>query len=577
MAAGAPERPVLLAAGGPVSGAPNGTARAAVLGLHHVTAVAGDPQRNLDFYAGVLGLRLVKRTVDFDDPDVYHFVYGDEAGTPGGLMTSIPWPHAHRGRIGAGQAGVTAFAVLPSALGFWVERLLRHGVAYERPARRTIGGVSESVLAFRDPDGALLEIVAHPGAEARPAWGGAPGVAAEHALRGFHAATLWVEAAEATERVLVDTLGFRAVGEGAGVRRFAAGDGGVGTLVDVRAVGGFVRGELGAGTVHHVAFRVADEAAALALRERALAAGLEPTGVVDRKYFRSVYVREPGGVLFELATDGPGFAVDEPVAALGGALQLPPQHEPRRAQIEGALPPVRVPAPVGAADLLGAEEAGASLGFVHRFVPGDGAGAAAGTTLLLLHGTGGDEDDLLPLGRRLLPGAALLSPRGRVLEGEMPRFFRRHAPGVLDQADLRARTEELAAFVDRAAAAYALDRDRVIAVGFSNGANIAASLLLRRGAFVRGAVLLSPTLPFEPESVPALGGTAVFIGAGRDDAMVPAAQVERLAGALRGAGADVTLHGEPGGHQLAPREVEAARAWLARLAPAAPDGPAAVR
>jgi glyoxalase family protein len=253
-----------------------------VQGIHHVTAIASDPQRNIDFYAGVLGLRLVKRTVNFDDPQTYHFYYGDEVGTPGSIMTFFPWPGARRGRQGPKQVGVTSFAVLPSALGFWVERLLRYGVAYEPLARRTFGRETESFLAFRDPDGLLLEIVGHPGAEARPAWADAPGIALDQAIRGFHAVTLWVEDGEPTERVLVDTLGFRAVAEAESVRRFEVGGGGVSTYVDVRAVGGVVQGLSGAGTVHHVAFRVPDDAAEMAVRQRFLAAGLHPTGQVDR-------------------------------------------------------------------------------------------------------------------------------------------------------------------------------------------------------------------------------------------------------------------------------------------------------
>jgi predicted esterase/catechol 2,3-dioxygenase-like lactoylglutathione lyase family enzyme len=541
-----------------------------VLGIHHVSAIASDPQRNIDFYAGVLGLRLVKRTVNFDDPQTYHLYYGDEVGTPGGVMTFFPWPGARRGRQGPRQVGVTSFAVLPSAIGFWIERLLRHGVAYEPPRKGALVG-TERVIAFRDPDGLLVELVGHPGAEARPGWADAPGIALEHAIRGFHSVAVWVEDGGPTERVLTDTLGFRAVAEAEGVRRFAAGDGGVGTLVDVRAVGGFVSGVEGAGTVHHVAFRVADDVAEIAVRERVVAAGLAPTAVIDRSYFRSVYFREPGGVLYELATDGPGFAIDEPVDRLGASLRLPPQYEPLRAQIEAVLPPVHLPVPPGAAELLGGNEGpedvgGAALGFVHRYLPpADGAERAASVTLLLLHGTGGDEGAMLPLGRRLLPGAAMLSPRGNVLEGEMPRFFRRHAEGVLDQEDLSRRTGELAEFVDRAAATYAFDRGRVVAVGFSNGANIAASLLLRWGAVVRGAVLLSPLLPFEPDALPDLAGTSVFVGAGRDDPLVPAAQVARLVELLRRAGADVTEHWESGGHRITPGEADAAREWLARI------------
>jgi len=203
------------------------------------------------------------------------------------------------------------------------------------------------------------------------------------------------------------------------------------------------------------------------------------------------------------------------------------------------------------------------LGFVHTFTPAaPAAGPASAWTILLLHGTGGDENDLIPLGRAIAPGAALLSPRGNVLEGSMPRFFRRLAEGVFDQEDLTRRTAELVAFVRAATAHYGLDAQRVIAAGFSNGANIAASVLLREAGVFRGALLLSPMLPFEPTKPPVLDATSVFIGAGQTDPIVPVAQVERLAELLRGAGADVALHWEPGGHGITQREVGAARRWV---------------
>lgn len=204
-----------------------------------------------------------------------------------------------------------------------------------------------------------------------------------------------------------------------------------------------------------------------------------------------------------------------------------------------------------------------SLGFTHRFVEAaPDAGPASAWTILLLHGTGGDENDLIPLGRALAPGAALLSPRGNVLEGSMPRFFRRLAEGVFDQEDLTRRTTELVTFVQRAAAHYGLDPDRFIAAGFSNGANIAASVLLRRAGVFRAAALLSPMLPFEPTALPSLDGTPVFIGAGQSDPIVPVAQVERLVALLRDAGAAVAVHWEPGGHGITQREVGAARRWV---------------
>ena len=550
-----------------------------ILGIHHVTAIASDPQRNLDFYAGLLGLRLVKRTVNFDDPETYHLYYGDDVGNPGSIMTFFPWPGARRGRQGTGQVAVTSFSILPSAVGFWVERLVRQGVAYEGPVKRGPGGAeSEQVISFKDHDGLMIELVAHPGAEARPAWDGAPGIPREHAIHGFHAVTLWVDRGEATEKVLVDALGFRPVRDDATTRRFAVGDGGPGTLVDLRSVGGFVQGVGGAGTIHHVAFAVADDDAELAVRERVAQARLRPTPVIDRNYFRSVYFREPAGVLFELATNPPGFAIDEPVERLGERLMLPPQYEPNRAQIEAVLPRIHLPVPPSAstlfADAAGPEDvSGEALGFVHRYLPPSAGAELAGstTTLLMLHGTGGDEEDLVPLGRALLPGAGILSPRGKVLERGAPRFFRRLAEGVFDQEDLARRTEELAEFVDAAARNYELDREGVVAVGFSNGANIAASLLLRRPGALRGAVLLSPMVPFEPDALPDLAGTAVFIGAGRADPIVPVTQVERLAEMLRHAGADVTLHWERGGHSVTKGEADAAQRWMAQLLTARPE------
>ena len=539
-----------------------------VLGLHHVTAIASDPQRNLDFYVGVLGLRLVKRTVNFDDPQTYHFYFGDEVGTPGSIMTFFPWPGARRGRHGFGQVAVTSFAITPGALGFWIEQLVRHNIRYEGPSRRGHGRDAEQVIAFRDPDGLMLELVANAAAESRPAWGGAPGIPAEHAIHGFYGVTLWVESSAETERVLVETLGFRPVREDNSTHRFEAGDGGPGRIVDVREIGGFGKAMGGAGTVHHVAFAVPDDDAQLALRDRVIQAGLQPTPVIDRSYFHSVYFREPGHVLYELATIAPGFAIDEAVDRLGTGLKLPAQYEPHRAEIEAVLPRIHLPVPEAAtplfADTTGPEDvSGDALGFIHRYVPPSNKGdLAGGTTLLLLHGTGGDEEDLLPLGRMLLPGAGLLSPRGKVLERGAPRFFRRLAEGVFDQEDLAKRTDELGDFVLAAIETYQLERDGIVAVGFSNGANIAASVMLRRPGVLRAGVLLSPMVPFEPEPLPDLTGTSVFIGAGRMDPMVPAAQSEQLAELLRAAGADVTLYWHPGGHSVTPDEIEAAQRWI---------------
>jgi len=307
-------------------------------GIHHVTAIAGEPQRNVDFYVGLLGLRMVKKTVNFDDPATYHLYYGDGAGTPGSIMTFFPWAGAPQGRIGAGQLTVTSFSVPAASLGYWTERLVENGVRFEKPEDR----FGETVLRFSDPDGLRLELVAA-GGDDRAGWADGP-APAEHSVRGFHHVTLAVADPSRTADLMTDPLGFREAGGAEGRTRYEAGEGGPGNTVDVADATGFPRGRMGVGTVHHVAFRAPDEETQLELRERVGALGYDVTPVLDRNYFRSIYFREPGGVLFEIATDPPGFAVDEAPAHLGESLKLPPWLESRRDQLEEVLPPLRVPA-----------------------------------------------------------------------------------------------------------------------------------------------------------------------------------------------------------------------------------------
>jgi glyoxalase family protein len=306
-------------------------------GIHHVTAIAGEPQQNVNFYAGLLGLRMVKKTVNFDDPETYHLYYGDGAGTPGSIMTFFPWPAATRGRIGSGQLAVTSFSVPAASLGYWTERLVQEGARFEKPEE--IFG--ETVLRISDPDGLRLELVAST-EESREGWPDGP-APAEHAVRGFHHVTLVVADPSRTAKLMADSLGFRQTGEAEGRTRYEAGEGGPGNAVDLADGTDFPRGTTGVGTVHHIAFRAPDEKTQLELREEIAALGYNVTPVMDRNYFRSIYFREPGGVLFEIATDPPGFAVDEEPEHLGENLKLPPWLEPQRDRLEDALPTLRVP------------------------------------------------------------------------------------------------------------------------------------------------------------------------------------------------------------------------------------------
>ncbi|HVF00074.1 MAG TPA: ring-cleaving dioxygenase [Rubrobacteraceae bacterium] len=306
-------------------------------GLHHVTAIAGAPQENVNFYAGILGLRLVKRTVNFDDPKSYHLYYGDAAGNPGTIMTFFSWPGAPRGRIGTGQVSATSFSVPEESLGYWTERLVEHGVRFAKPERR----FEETVLAFEDHDGLAVEIVARPGVEDEGAWAESS-VPARHAIRGIPGVTLSEQSGEVTENILTRLLGFEKVGEEDGRTRYlSAGSGG--SFADVLALPEAAPGETAVGTTHHVAWRAPDDDTEAAWREEIEARGLYVTPILDRNYFHSIYFREPGGVLFEIATDPPGFAVDEDSDHLGESLRLPPWLERRREEIEQALPPIQLP------------------------------------------------------------------------------------------------------------------------------------------------------------------------------------------------------------------------------------------
>ena len=298
-------------------------------GLHHVTAISGPPQGNLDFYAGPLRQRLVKRTVNFDDPGTYHLYYADPAGTPGTVLTFFPFADAGPGRAGPGMASAVAYAV--PALDPWMGALAQDAIDFEGPFER----LGQRGLALADPDGLRVELIET---------GGAPGGRADE---GFHSVTLWVDDPEPTARVLTEVMGYEAGPqedgpEGSRLRLTAPGEA-RGRVVDLMRSDAPTIGRQGAGTIHHVAFRARSHEEQAEWRERVAAAGLDVTPVIDRQYFRAIYFREPGGVLFEIATDPPGFDVDEPRETMGAELRLPPRHEPMRARIEARLPPLRLP------------------------------------------------------------------------------------------------------------------------------------------------------------------------------------------------------------------------------------------
>jgi glyoxalase family protein len=303
-------------------------------GIHHVTAIAGDPLKNLDFYTRDLGLRFVKKTVNFDDPSTYHFYYGDETGSPGTILTFFPWTNAPAGRRGAGEARQTAFRVPLRSIGYWNQRFIEKGVPHQPLEKR----FDQTVLSFTDRDGMALALVGVADAENEPGWS-SKDIPLEHAIRGVQGVTLLLDNTQKTAAILTDVFGFHEVAREGSVIRFAAAGDGKGSVVDIYEAAGALRAHQGRGSVHHIAFRAADDLQQAQMTEKLIHNhGRHPTEQKDRKYFRSIYFREPGGVLFEIATDIPGFAVDEPVETLGRDLELPHFLEPRRKEIENALP-----------------------------------------------------------------------------------------------------------------------------------------------------------------------------------------------------------------------------------------------
>ncbi|MFO7446355.1 MAG: ring-cleaving dioxygenase [Ignavibacteriaceae bacterium] len=307
----------------------------AVSGIHHVTAIAGDPQKNYNFYVLGLGLRFVKKTINFDDPQTFHLYYGDETGRPGSILTFFPWgERAYKGRRGIGQVTTISFLVPKNSLAYWQERLKELNIQFTGPFKR----FNDDVILFEDHDGFELEILAADNIQ-NDGWDNGE-IPAEHSIRGFHSVTLSLKEASKTEDILENILGFKKIAEEDNRLRYKAdGDSG-GNFVDILCIPGSAPGTMGVGAIHHIAWRTENSENQLKIRERIVKNDLSVTPVVDRNYFRSVYFREPENILFEIATDPPGFLIDEDKNNLGTHLKLPPWYEESRDEIEKALPPL---------------------------------------------------------------------------------------------------------------------------------------------------------------------------------------------------------------------------------------------
>ncbi|RCS24213.1 ring-cleaving dioxygenase [Phyllobacterium salinisoli] len=500
-------------------------------GIHHVTGITSNVQANVDFYVGFLGLRLVKRTGGYADAEQLHLVYGDGLGSPGSLLTFLVWEAAGRGRTGIGQVSEVALAVPPASLGDWITKALAANIPLDGPSRE----FGEPVLRLKDPDGLIVKLV---GVDmATPA----PLSNAPTRLRGV---TLLTDKAIETASFL--TLFGYTEDRRSGVTQRMGSDT---DIVDIREVSGFVPSVSGGGVPDHVAFRARDIDELRSMRLSLKSHG--PTEVHDRKYFVSLYVRDPAGILMEYATDGPGMTIDEAPAELGQTLFLPPHDADRAEDLRAMLPQFALP---------GEERFPArDLPFIHRF---NRPQNPDGTTLVLLHGTGGNEADLMPIARRIAPHSALLGVRGRATEEGTNRWFRRLDSTTFDQQDIRGEAEAFAAFVEGAVAGYGLDPDKLVFLGYSNGANMLAAVLQLHPGVVRCAILLRGIQPLEKPPAVDLSDTSVLVLTGHDDAF--ARNAPALADALMAHGARVDSLELTANHELVAADVTESTEWIRR-------------
>ncbi|MCC5988638.1 MAG: VOC family protein [Pararhodobacter sp.] len=502
-------------------------------GIHHVTAITARVQANVDFYAGFLGLRLIKQSAGFADGEQLHLFYGDGAGCPGSIVSFLVWEAGARGRSGHGQPFEIALAVPPASIGEWLSRALAAQLPVEGPTRE----FGEPVLRLKDPDGIIVKLV---GADL-PAAAPLPDPIAPTRLRSV---TLLSAEAEASAAFLA-RFGYRPGPVEGAVRRMLSET----DALDLRDGAGYVPAIPGTGMIDHVAFRAADAGALRAMR-KALGRAPGLTEVHDRRYFLSLYMRDPAGLLLEHATDAPGFTVDEPQDRLGETLQFPPHDAARASDLRVMLPQFARP---------GEERMPMrDLPFIHRLHRPDDPD---GSVIVHLHGTGGNEADLMPLAHSIAPRATLLGVRGRSTEEGINRWFRRFDAVTYDQADIISEAEAFAGFVAGAVRGYGLDAARMTFLGYSNGANLLGAVMLLHPGVVRRAILLRALAALENPPAPDLACTEALMLSGAHDPF--ARMAPALEAALRAGGAAIDARHLPAGHELTEADLSAAREWFA--------------
>ncbi|MBP1861319.1 VOC family protein [Rhizobium herbae] len=515
-------------------------------GIHHITLITRKVQANIDFYAGFLGLRLVKRTAGFEDAAQLHLLYGDETGSPGSLVTFLVWEDGAPGRVGHGQPSEIAFAIAPDSIGFWLTRALRYNVAATGPTHE----FGEPVIRLKDPDGVIVKLVGTQ-AVAAPAVHVTPDIPQADAIRRLRGATILTAKPDGTAAFVTRHFGYAETDRTEAIRRLTSASGDV---VDVRDAAGFWTAAPGTGTIDHIAFRATGTSAVNDVRMQLEAEDVGEISAHDRKYFYSLYVREPGGTLFELATDGPGMTVDESLETLGTKLFVP---EHFGGDLEANL--VMLPQ----FSLPGEERfTERDLPFVHRL---NQPKNPDGRTIVLLHGSGANETSLLPLGRQIAPNSLLLSLRGRSTEEGFPRFFRRITPFTFDQKDIASEVEAFVAMIEGAIPAYGIDREKMVFVGYSNGANMLIATMLLHPGLIRNAALLRMMNPLDTIPETDLSGTNILMVTGKTDAY--SRYASPLDSIFRKAGATLETVTLDAGHEIGGMDAQAIREWLKATAP----------
>lgn len=515
-------------------------------GIHHITAISSSAQKTYDFYTGILGLRLVKKTVNFDAPNVYHLYFGNEKGEPGTALTFFPFEDAGTGMRGTGQVTKIYFAVAKDALGFWLERFIAKGVRHDNIKKR----FDESYLTFYDFDGLALELVATDVSKSLDAWAG-DGIPSEKAIHNFYGAELSVDLTETTQDVLVNLLGYEKLARSQFLTRYINRSSEYANIIDLLELNGWPEGRQAAGVNHHIAFRVPDDKSQVELLEKLEKNGLEPTNVIDRFYFKSVYFREPNNVLFEIATDGPGFDADEDLAHLGEALKIPQQYENIRNLILPQLPELHTKT-----DKSDRDEKQEWNTFKHVFIDNK-----AKEILLLLHGTGGDEKSMLNiLNEDLIKQFNILSVRGNVSENGMNRYFLRNSDGSFVQESVDKELESFKQFLESAKLKYKITD--MSALGYSNGANFALIMALSGSVKFKKLVALHPVNAYDLDKSADLSNMSVLVTYGESDPYSTDEEIERLRANLEKAGVSPRFYKHSGGHEVTDEELQEVNEFL---------------